>query len=175
MLIFIDTEFTGLGQRQPKLISLGLADETGRSFYAELPEAYYRQQCSEWVEENVLPLLWGGEHVLPVEALKERLRTWIEDLQDRAMLVTDSPDYDFELVKALLEPWPHNLSKTPLQFDVTAMGVNRQKWLEGILATYHTQDRPEHHALHDAFALREGVMAALERGWRPPRKDNSDR
>ena len=41
-LLFLDTEFTGLGQRSPNLISMGLVSEDGRhSFYAELtPESY---------------------------------------------------------------------------------------------------------------------------------------
>lgn len=167
MLIVIDTEFTGLDQKQPKLISLGLVDETGRSFYAEFPPIDYRHECSDWVVDNVLPLLWGGEHILPEVLFKARLHAWIEEIGDRAMFVTDSPDFDFELVKPLLDPWPRNLASSPLRFDITAMGVNRQNWLAGIIAGYHTSQRPEHHALHDAFALREGLLAALERGWRP--------
>lgn len=36
-LIFLDTEFTGLAQRWPRLISIGLVSEDGsREFYAEL-------------------------------------------------------------------------------------------------------------------------------------------
>lgn len=167
MLIFIDTEFTGLGQQQPKLISLGMVDESARSFYGELPSEYYRQECSEWVVANVLPLLWGGDHVLPEALLKEKLQAWIEDIQDCAIIVTDSPDYDFELVKPFLDPWPRNLAKASLRFDETALGVNRQTWLSGVMAKHHTPERPEHHALHDAFALREGAMAAIEKGWQP--------
>jgi hypothetical protein len=37
MLLFLDTEYTGLGQSRPKLISLTLVAEDGRrEFYAEL-------------------------------------------------------------------------------------------------------------------------------------------
>jgi hypothetical protein len=49
MLIFLDTEFTGLDQAKPDLVSIGLVDETGREFYAELPEAHWTVQCNEWV------------------------------------------------------------------------------------------------------------------------------
>ena len=35
MLVFIDTEFTNF--HNPKLISIGLASETGETFYAEIP------------------------------------------------------------------------------------------------------------------------------------------
>lgn len=37
LLLFIDTEFTGLNQRWPRLISIGLvSDDGGRTFYADL-------------------------------------------------------------------------------------------------------------------------------------------
>lgn len=47
MLICLDTEFTGLDQARPDLISIALVDETGREFYAELPEEHWAVQCNE--------------------------------------------------------------------------------------------------------------------------------
>ncbi|CAH2920018.1 MAG: hypothetical protein CPSOU_3559 [uncultured Paraburkholderia sp.] len=39
MLLFLDTEYTGLRQHTPKLISLGMVSEDGqREFYVELSE-----------------------------------------------------------------------------------------------------------------------------------------
>jgi hypothetical protein len=46
MLLFLDTEFTGLNQAKPDLISIGLVDEAGREFYAELPESHWTVQCN---------------------------------------------------------------------------------------------------------------------------------
>lgn len=66
MILFLDTEFTGLDQDKPDLISIALVDEKGREFYAELPTSHYAVQCNEWVHFNVLPHLWGGDHVLSV-------------------------------------------------------------------------------------------------------------
>lgn len=57
MLIFLDTEFTGLHQ-QAELISVGLAAENGDVFYAELTD-YAPDGLSHWVKENVIPLLSG--------------------------------------------------------------------------------------------------------------------
>lgn len=168
MLLFLDTEFTGL-HLNPDLISIGLVDETGqRTFYAELPEESYRPRCTDWVVKNVLPLLDGGDSVLPINELRIRLQEWIESFGDRAMLITDSPDYDFELIKLLFAgSWPSNLAKQPMQFDSYAMGEDRQPSLERTMQCCHSPERPEHHALHDAFALRAGMMAALELGWWP--------
>ena len=61
MLIYLDTEFTGLGQRWPRLISIGLIAEDGQTFYAELPPASYMPKVTEWVAANVLPLLDGAD------------------------------------------------------------------------------------------------------------------
>lgn len=83
------------------------------------------------------------------------------------MIVTNAPDYDFELLKSLLEPWPRNLAKQAIIFDSYALGVNRQAWLAGVMADYHTSAKLEHNALHDAQALRVGMLVALERGWKP--------
>jgi hypothetical protein len=168
MLLFLDTEFTGL-HLNPGLISLALVDETGkRTFYAELPEESYRSRCTDWVVENVLPLLEGGNSVLPIDELRIRLQEWIESFGDLAMLITDSPDYDFELIKLLFAGyWPSNLAKQPMQFDSYAMGEDHQITLESAMKSYHSPERPEHHALHDAIALRAGMVAALDLGWWP--------
>jgi hypothetical protein len=173
VLIFLDTEFTSLEQRCPSLISLALVNEHGDYFYAELPQESYIYRASDWVRCNVVPWLWGGSYELGEAELSDKLVAWIEEIDDRVMVCTDSPDYDFEfLKKAILgNPWPRNLAKTCLRFDSYAMGVNRQSWLAGVMEAYHKEAsafRPEHHALHDAQSLRVGFMAALEAGWRPP-------
>jgi hypothetical protein len=53
--VFLDTEFTQFDN--PKLISIGLAAEDGRTFYRELNDSYAPADCSEFVTEIVLPLL----------------------------------------------------------------------------------------------------------------------
>lgn len=52
MKIFFDTEFTGL-RKNTSLISIGLIDENGRTFYAEFSD-YDESQCDEWIKENVI-------------------------------------------------------------------------------------------------------------------------
>ncbi|MFZ4538196.1 3'-5' exoribonuclease domain-containing protein [Propionivibrio sp.] len=167
MLIFLDTEFTGLDQITPDLISIALVDETGREFYAELPPASYRAQLSEWSHENVVCHLWGGKHIQTVEQIRGRILPWITATQDRSMIVTNCPDADFTLLKRVLLDWPKNLAKESLLFNSWSTGDNKQPALEVLMARYFTPARPQHHALHDAHALRLGMMHALERGWLP--------
>jgi hypothetical protein len=165
MLLFLDTEFTGLDQDKPDLISIALVDEAGREFYAELPPSQYAVQCNEWVHFNVLPYLWGGDHVQSVAVVRDRLVAWIARIQDQTVIVTDCPDADFQLLRWLLSEWPQNLALEPILFTAWSMGDDVQPELQARMASYYTEDRPTHHALHDANSLRIGVMYAIENGW----------
>ena len=52
MKIFFDTEFTGL-HKDTTLISIGLIDENGRTFYGEFSD-YDESKCDDWIRENVI-------------------------------------------------------------------------------------------------------------------------
>ena len=60
MKIYFDTEFTGL-HKNTTLISIGLIDEVGRSFYAEFSD-YDKYQCDDWIKENVWANLIYKDH-----------------------------------------------------------------------------------------------------------------
>lgn len=169
MLIVLDTEFSGLNQTKPDLISIGLVDESGREFYAELPEAHWTVQCNEWVHFNVLPHLWGAEYVRSEALVRDELKAWIESIHDECRIVTDCPDADFFMqLKRLLPQWPRNLHHWPVQFSAWSMGDERQPELQKLMDEYHASDRPQHHALHDAHALRLALLYAAQHGWQPP-------
>lgn len=59
MLLFMDEEFTGL-RKDTTLISLWIVSEDGRKFYAECCD-YDRNQCDDWVLENVISNLYLSE------------------------------------------------------------------------------------------------------------------
>lgn len=164
-MLFLDTEFTGLDQQTPDLISLALVDMEGREFYAELPSSHYAVQCNEWVHFNVLPHLWGGEYVQSVATIRDRLTAWLADRPGRAVIVTDCPDADFRLLRWLMPEWPQNLAPEPWLFTAWSLGDEEQPRLHEQMARYHIPERPAHHALHDAHALRVGMSYALSRGW----------
>jgi len=173
MILYLDTEFSSL--EAPALISIALVSERDQTdfFYAELPAVDYLDAASAWVRDNVMPLLWGGSWVISQPEIPARLVAWIEAHDERCMIVTDAPEYDFALIKPLLEPWPKNLAKQPMRFDSLAMGVNRQARLLDVRTRFHKENRaPEHHALCDAQALRAAMLAALEAGWKPRTNDD---
>lgn len=152
--IFLDTEFTGLGQRWPRMISIGLVSEDGQhEFYAELSAECYMEKVTPWVRVNVLPLLDGGECVMQPDELRQRLAEWIGALGD-VRIVTDAPDLDFAFFRATLDPSPENVNPRPFRFDTRSLGEQRRETLEAYRRDYFTPAKPEHHALHDAWALR---------------------
>ncbi len=165
MLVFIDTEFTGLDQAKPDLISIGLVDEAGCQFYAELPPSHYAVQCNEWVHSNVLPHLWGGEYVHSVANLRDRLATWLTGLAHHVVIVTDCPDADFRFLRWHLPDLPSNVAPAPMLFTSWSMGDEEHPELRAHMESYYTPERPEHHALHDANALRIGMLYAQAAGW----------
>ena len=156
MLIFLDTEFTGLGQRWPRLISIGLIDEDGQTFYAELPPASYLPKVTEWVAANVLPLLDGAGAVQQGRDLCEHLASWIAE-RGPAQVVTDAPNFDFRFLESMLSPWPPNLDRTPIvpKFDAEA----GERFVNAIEKAF-AQGLRRHHALDDAKALRLAWLAA---------------
>lgn len=83
------------------------------------------------------------------------------------MIVTDCPDAYFILLKRLLPTWPKNLAQFPLLFNSWSMGETSQSTLEQMMNDYDVPCLSKHHALHDANALRQGLMYAVQSGWRP--------
>ncbi len=66
--VFLDTEFSGIGQRWPRLISLALVakDESVPPLYVETPRESWEDKATPWVMENVVPYLRGSESVVPL-------------------------------------------------------------------------------------------------------------
>ena len=94
MLIFFDTEFTGLIV-DAKLISIGLIDETGeRTFYAELSDTWGIEDCKHepFVLEAVLPHLEGGAARMTMAELGQRLSDWLKAFGHPVQMATDSID-----------------------------------------------------------------------------------
>jgi hypothetical protein len=81
------------------------------------------------------------------------------------VIVTDCPDADFRLLRSLLPEWPANLAPTPILFTAWSMGDDEQPEIHARMASYHTPERPAHHALHDANALRIGALYAIGKDW----------
>jgi 3' exoribonuclease, RNase T-like len=157
VLLFLDTEYTGVGQANPKLISLALVAEDGqREFYAELTDTWTLDDCNEFVKRDVLPLLKGPRYT--VAHARAELRVWFAEAPRDVQAACDSPtDWRF-LLELLGTPQPPNL--TPRYFDLRRL-IDTTIYDRTVTAFYGTDNRI-HHALADARAYRRGWLAWMD-------------
>ena len=157
MLLFLDTEFTGLVV-DPKLISLALVPADGRNeFYAEIEigDGWTFFDCCEFVRKEVLPLMKGGEHLVTRAELRERLVAWFATLPRSVQIACDS-EIDFRFLKQVLDDcWPANMVRK--RFDLRGMIDTRV--FDHAAQSHYAPDRPAHNALNDARANRRGWLA----------------
>lgn len=161
MLVFFDTEFTGL-HWEAKLVSIGLVAEDGHEFYAELSDTYQNADCSTFAHAEVLPLLERGGVRMTLPALSLRLGNWLEGFEQPVTLATDSIGWDWPWIKMIfadLMTWPTNLNSSPetLMFDADA----GEQFNNAIELAFSGGLR-RHHALDDAKANRLGWLAVCE-------------
>jgi len=157
MLLFLDTEYTGLGQAHPKLISLALVAEDGqREFYVELTDTWRHDECTEFVKREVLPLLEGRCRTY-VKA-RDELRTWFAEAPREVQAACDS-ETDFRFLLDLIgSPRPMNLATH--YFDLRPL-IDTTIY-DGAVTAYYGTDNRLHHALADARAYRHGWLAWMD-------------
>ncbi|MBV1777370.1 3'-5' exoribonuclease [Burkholderiaceae bacterium DAT-1] len=161
MMVFLDTEFTGLDAPDPLLISVALVREDGEYLYAEVPPGQYAYRASHWVRENVMVHLWGGSYCQDLDTLALNVQTWLKAIPEQVVILSDAPYYDMErMLKPLLHTWPANLHPQAMLFDRHALGDGLRDLLASERRRYYTHATPEHHALHDAMALRQAWLKA---------------
>lgn len=158
MLLFLDTEYTGLGQPDPGLISLALVAEDGRrEFYVELADTWQQADCNEFVRREVLPRLDGAPRALA--QARVAVRDWFADAPRHVQAACDSVT-DFRFLLALLgAPRPGNLSAD--YFDLRPL-IDTSVYDQTVATCYRTDPRM-HHALVDARAYRRGWLAWMDR------------
>ena len=143
MRYFIDTEFIESGPHRPiDLISIGIVDEDGRTFYAESAD-FDPGNANEWVKENVLPHLLGDGMCSHLPQIAEAIKAFIGD--EKPEFWGYYCDYDwvvfcqiFGSMVDLPKGWP--------------MYCNDLKQLCKSIGDppLPTQHSTEHNALHDA-------------------------
>lgn len=162
MLLFLDTEYTGLDQPNPKLISLALVAEDGhREFYVELSDTWLVEDCTKFVRNEVLPLLDGLSSTY--EQARAALRAWLNEAPRFVQAACDSATDFVFLLDLLGAPRAPNLAKT--YFDLRPL-IDSTIY-DSTVAAYYQTDPREHHALVDARAYRLGWLA-----WMDGRKPN---
>lgn len=175
MKIFFDTEFTGL-HKDTTLISIGLVDENGRTFYGEFSD-YDDLQCDKWIRNNVIKhLKWSIElcenfaniYENSWEAFgdKEYIKTVLQDWlskYDTVELVSDVCHYDMVLfidifggafdIPKNVNPACHDINQDIAEYfnisEIEAFDKSR----EDIIKSYNING-DKHNALYDAKVIK---------------------
>lgn len=91
MKIFFDTEFIENGtQHFPQLVSIGMVREDDEKYYAEFQVDW--DLANQWVLDNVVPKLRGGEYVKSIAQAREEI---IEFCGDNPEIWAYFADYDW--------------------------------------------------------------------------------
>lgn len=144
--VFIDTEFTDF--INPEMISLGLvADDPGsEELYLEF--WYPRQAASDFVNENIVPLLWHTPDVYvggnTNGEIRDRIITWLDKIRGpKGVSICFDYGTDWNLfVRAMFNDVPEFVRAK----RIGANDFNRE------VANQYLVDNglPRHHALYDA-------------------------
>lgn len=157
MLIFLDTEFTGLSHQPSarKLLSLALVAEDGSAeWYAEL-DGWELADCDPWVQRHVVPLMTGPR--LSRNAAMASLHDWFAARPRSVQAACDSA-IDWHFLLGLLGDLPSNLAAQ--RHDLAPL-IDTASY-NNTLTAYFAKGHPEHHALHDARAYRLGWLAWMD-------------
>lgn len=128
-----------------------------REFYAEIEigDGWTFWDCAEFVRQEVLPLLHGGECLVTRAELRDRLTAWFSTMPRHVQVACDS-ETDFRFLAAILsECWPKNLDKR--YFDLRPM-VDTTVFDKAAQRFYTVESKP-HNALADAQANRRGWLS----------------
>lgn len=177
-LLFLDTEFTSLGDPWPvHIMSVGLCDAAGEPvFYAELDD-FDPSLMSDFTRSRVAPLLQRGSASMPFAEVASKFFAAIADFGHPCALAADSA-WDWMWAQAMasgrqtasfgglledpsvLPAWPANLSPALalLAFDDLPM-VERAAC--SLARSEHFALRSPHHAMVDAIANAAACRAAI--------------
>lgn len=140
MRIWFDTEFIEDG-KTIDLLSIGLVAEDGRTYYAETND-WIPGKASQWVKDNVLPHMQGGEAIKPRDVIAREIEAFAGE---RPEFWAYYADYDwvalcqlYGTMMQLPDGWPKYCRDLKQVCD--AVGNPKLP----------PQETQEHHALADA-------------------------
>lgn len=99
---YLDCEFTSLDSHW-ELISLALVVPGGPEFYVEIEDGWVRNECSNFVQSVVLPLLDMDKYGRILAEARNELHNWLAQF-DLLEIITDAPQWDWPLLLRLAGP-----------------------------------------------------------------------
>lgn len=145
---YLDCEFTSLDEFR-ELISLALVVPGGPEFYVEIEDGWVRNDCSNFVQCVVLPLLDLERFGKPAKAAEEELQNWLKQF-DELTIISDAPQWDWPLLVRLAGPIgiPNGVRAESIWYADKAL-------MEDIIFP--------HHALEDARLLATSMESLREK------------
>ena len=150
MLVFLYTEFSGLNS-EPRLLSIGLATETGNELYIEFTDGWVEENCSSWVLEHVVPML-GSERLTRLAAV-DRILSWLSSFVASPILIGET-DWDTALVIELLAAGGGNNDRFQIKELEFSGKAQVEKFNEARQHYFNSEHVSPHHALVDARAFK---------------------
>lgn len=161
-----DAEASRFNTKLPGLISIGVVSDCGKTFYAE-NASVQKESCSDFVIETVLPLLEGGEALMPYSAIAEKLKAWIESFDREVKMLSDAPYFDWPHVEHMFSTygWPSNLNREPAPISF-ASSIQSTRFFNALEDMFRgNKSLRRHHALDDAIANKEAFKTATSRNY----------
>lgn len=152
MMIFLDTEFTSL-VAPSNLISIALVSEDDRYFYCELSDGWSPDDCTPWVQDNVLAKLDDNpETTMSRVEAAERIRHFLSGIPEP--VVCFDSEHDERQLLGLLGALPAGVRLQNINSEV------EQAVFEGYFGG--AAGSLQHHALVDARALEYSYRVTRE-------------
>jgi len=127
---YLDCEFTSLDEFC-ELISLALVVPGGPEFYVEINDNWVLNDCSNFVQEIVLPQLALEQHGRPMVIARQELQLWLRQF-DELEIISDAPSWDWPLLVRLAGP-----SGLPRGISAGTIAYSDQLLMSEILFPYH--------------------------------------
>ncbi len=176
MKLFFDTEFTGL-HKNTTLISLGIIDENGDTFYAEFND-YDKTQVNDWIKDNVISNLqfipnyqWEATDrnmvvVGSSQQIRQFLLKWLSKY-DTMEFWSDCLAFDWVLLNELIANYSDGYPKLPsnvyyIPFDICT--VFKLKGIDPDISRkeYSGIGGAQHNALVDAEMIKKCYEKLME-------------
>lgn len=163
-LIFFDTEFSSLNPYEGEILSIGMVKMTGEELYLEIDRPGL--ECSDWVKENVLPLL--NSKKVTIETAKKKINEFVGNQSPYAICYVNQFDapYLYKMIpqNELLLHWivlDFASVLFALGIDPAIMSKENKFLFEKLGVKY--EKYKHHNALDDALKLKELYTKLLEK------------
>lgn len=155
-LVFLDTEFTDLAE-SAELMSAGFVTLDGEQLYLERTD-YDPCKVSEFVHEHVIPLMDASlDRKLPATGCCALIADWLSQFK-KPILIIDS-QWDIHVIHELFAIHGGICRQVPgVEFRMLHLSdYENEAWFEPAVDAYFEENKGmQHHALHDAMAMRAG-------------------